>query len=80
MSEGLNMNDEVKLEKVIETIYFQILEGLPSEIGSRCPVAAMLSGLIGTMKQENNARIAIELGISSIGMNCPCDFGGNNEE
>ncbi len=65
------MNGDIKLEKTLETIYYRITDNMPSDVCETCPIISMLGDLTISIKLENNAQIASELGIEGQKYNCP---------
>jgi len=57
------MDEDIRLEKCIETIYDQIIELVPQGKRRTCPVVIKMATMLDSMKHENNKRIAIELGV-----------------
>lgn len=65
------MNGDIKLEKTLETIYYRITDNMPSDVCKTCPIINMLGDLTISIKLENNAQIASELGLEGQRLWCP---------
>ena len=63
---------DLRLEKVLEALYYEIVDNLPSDVCRDCPLVRMLGDLTGTVKHENNAMVAEKMGIDGTGIRCPC--------
>lgn len=64
--------DDLRLEKTLETICMRIVEQLPDEVCSKCPVVRLLEDVTMSMKEQTADAIAGELGIDTVSLRCPC--------
>ncbi len=66
------MNEDIKVEKVIEAVYMEIAENITDEICLTCPLVRGIRDLKDTIKDANHERIITELGLSFGKMEFPC--------
>ena len=52
--------DDLRLEKTLETICMRIVEQLPDEVCSRCPVVRLLEDVTMSMKEQTADAIGID--------------------
>jgi hypothetical protein len=55
--------EDIRLEKCLEAIYDEIITQVPAQKRKSCPVVIKLASMLDTMKHENNAQIAADMGI-----------------
>ena len=72
MNGGKTMDEEIKFEKMIETMYSHVSDNLPEDVCRSCPVIQMIRDVRDIVKDANAEKIAYELGISFDAMKCPC--------
>ena len=65
------MEQDLRLEKTLETLRDTFAKRLPKDVRSTCPALVLLNETIELIKTENSSRIADELGISSVSFSCP---------
>ncbi len=65
--------EDVRLEKMVEVIYQQLLAIVPAEARKDCPALERMSEILLDIKEVNNSEIAAELGIVPCKKDrCPC--------
>jgi hypothetical protein len=70
--EGKEMNDNVRVEKILETLYGVVTDRIPENVCRQCPVVQLICDLRDNIKDANNEQIALELGIAMTSAECPC--------
>ena len=55
--------DQIRMEKWFETIYDHMRSKLPPEKAATCPMLKELGDVLVIMKEGNNERIAMEIGL-----------------
>jgi len=63
--------ENIKAEKLVETIYQNLIENIPDDVCNSCPVIAAMRTVVSTMKRHNNEEIANQLGIDTLDFSCP---------
>lgn len=59
-------------EKLIDTLYLQIVENIDDEVCVNCPIVRSIRDLKETLRHESSDRLIVELGMSFEAMACPC--------
>jgi hypothetical protein len=70
--EGKEMNDNVRVEKVLETLYGVVTDRISENVCRHCPMVQLIRDLRDNIRDANNEQIALELGIEMTSMDCPC--------
>jgi hypothetical protein len=65
------MHDDIRVEKIIETIYMEIADHVTDEICLTCPLVRSIRDLKDNIKDANHDKIVQELGLSFSG-DFPC--------
>lgn len=66
------MNDDIKVEKVVEALYMEIVNNITDDICLSCPLVRGIRDLKDTIKDANHEKIINELGLSFGNMEFPC--------
>ena len=66
------MNDDLRIEKIIETLYLEIADNVSNEICRTCPIMRVIRDLKDSIKDANHDKLAQELGLSFNNMKFPC--------
>jgi len=65
------MQEDLRLEKTLETARDILYKKLPDDVKHSCPALIVMNDMIEMIKTENSSRIADELGINVISLACP---------
>ncbi len=64
---------DLMTEKIIDTLYMEIVENIDDETCKNCPIVRAIRDLKDTLCHANSDRLLIELGLSFRAMDCPCN-------
>ena len=71
-SGGYGMHEDIKAEKVVETLYLEMINNITDEICLTCPFVRAVRELKDTIKDANHEKLIVELGLSFTNAKFPC--------
>lgn len=63
-------------EKLIDTLYLQIVKNMDDETCLACPIVRAVRDLKETLRDANSERLIMELGLTFRAGDCPCSKKG----
>lgn len=63
--------DNIRTEKLLETIYQNLIENIPDNVCTTCPVVMSLRTTMTSLKRQNNDEIANQFGLDVMDFSCP---------
>jgi len=64
--------DDLKIEKIIESLYVEVADNISDEVCLTCPIVRSIRDLKDAIKDKNHEKLIHELGLSFQGTEFPC--------